>query len=138
MSAVVDASVLTAAFTADTRGGRARALWSGDRDLHAPALVIVETANALWKYFRRSVAGELNDVRKYLGVELPARLELHEDRDLVSNALELAVHLDHPVYDCMYLVLAVQRSEPLYTFDERLIRKLTGTRFAGVARVPPG
>jgi len=34
---------------------------------------------------------------------------IESDRNLQAEALALATHLDHPVYDCLYLVLAAGR-----------------------------
>jgi predicted nucleic acid-binding protein len=43
---------------------------------------------------------------------------------LMHRALDLAIRLAHPVYDCVYLALAEQRNIPLVTADARLIAKL--------------
>jgi predicted nucleic acid-binding protein len=36
------------------------------------------------------------------------------------EALALACHLDHPVYDCLYLALARREAAQLLTADQRL------------------
>jgi predicted nucleic acid-binding protein len=40
-------------------------------------------------------------------------------RQLSASAGRLAVDLDHPVYDCFYLALAVQEQYPVVTADRR-------------------
>jgi predicted nucleic acid-binding protein len=40
-------------------------------------------------------------------------------RQLAASASRLAVDLDHPVYDCFYLALAVQEQAPVVTADRR-------------------
>ena len=45
-------------------------------------------------------------------------------RQLASAATRLAVDLDHPVYDCFYLALAVQEQYPVITADARFHRKV--------------
>jgi len=41
---------------------------------------------------------------------------------MAENALRIAVQLDHPVYDCVYLALAVETGLQLLTADQRLFR----------------
>lgn len=40
-------------------------------------------------------------------------------RQLAASATRLAVDLDHPVYDCFYLAIAVQEQYPVVTADLR-------------------
>jgi predicted nucleic acid-binding protein len=42
------------------------------------------------------------------------------DRHLQAEALALACHLGHPVYDCLYLSLARREAATLITTDRRL------------------
>jgi len=39
-----------------------------------------------------------------------------------ASAKRLALEIGHPVYDCLYLVLAQAHDLPLATFDDRLRR----------------
>ena len=41
--------------------------------------------------------------------------------DLRAHALEFAIELDHPIYDCFYLALAERERCPLVTADARLL-----------------
>ena len=43
-------------------------------------------------------------------------------RHLQAEALALACHLDHPVYDCLYLALARRVAALLLTADQRLLQ----------------
>ena len=43
---------------------------------------------------------------------------------LLGSATSLAVELDHPAYDCIYLALAVERGWQFATADERFQRKV--------------
>jgi predicted nucleic acid-binding protein len=43
------------------------------------------------------------------------------DRDLMSEALRLARRLDHPVYDCVYLALAMDADAPVVMADRRFV-----------------
>jgi predicted nucleic acid-binding protein len=44
------------------------------------------------------------------------------DRHLQAEALALAIHLQHPVYDCLYLALARREAATLISADQRLLR----------------
>ena len=42
------------------------------------------------------------------------------NEQLLPEAIRLALANQHPVYDCLYLALAIERREPLATADRRL------------------
>ena len=68
-------------------------------------LRLTEVANALWRLQR---AGQLElDRSQGLLTRTTALVDYIEpDRTLQGEALALARHLDHPLDDCLYLVLA--------------------------------
>jgi predicted nucleic acid-binding protein len=85
----------------------------------APELMLTEVANALWKLHRAGALPSL-DPQTLLadGRDLVDRLE--PDHHLQAEALAMACHLDHPVYDCLYLALARREAAELITADKRL------------------
>jgi predicted nucleic acid-binding protein len=42
----------------------------------------------------------------------------------MESATRLAIQLDHPAYDCLYLALAVENGCRFVTADERLVHKI--------------
>jgi len=116
---ILDASVAVKAFL--PVDGHARALAVLDRfDLIAPSLVLTETANGFWTYVRR---GEIGLVDMRLSLRFLAKtIDIRPEKDLVEDALALAAELDHPVYDCLYLVLSQRELCPLISADRRLLR----------------
>lgn len=96
------------------------ALASADLVL-APELMLTEVANALWRLQR---AGQLEGAGLQQRFELAVALVDHiePDRTLQAEALALATHLDHPVYDCLYLVLARREVAALLSADQRLLK----------------
>ncbi len=46
---------------------------------------------------------------------------IEPDRTLLAEALALAIHLKHPVYDCLYLVLARREVASLLSAEQRLL-----------------
>jgi len=95
----------------------------------APDLAIAEITNVLRTKNRR---GEIDNAMTSLAVEALSSLdiELHALLPLRTTALELAIAMDHSVYDCFYLALAQQLSVPFVTADERLKRKFQQSQLA--------
>lgn len=117
---VVDASVAIKWVVAEP--GTKEALLIRRHRLVAPDLLVPECANILWKKVRR---GELSDAEAMLAARLlqRAEVELEPMRGLLEPATKLAIALDHPAYDCLYLALAEALSCALVTADEQLYRK---------------
>ena len=91
--------------------------------LIAPDLLVAECANILWKKVQR---GELLKAEAIVAARLlqGAELELLPMRSLFEAATRMSIEIDHPAYDCVYLVLALQRKCQFVTADERLLHKL--------------
>lgn len=91
--------------------------------LIAPDLLVAECANILWKKVQRE---ELSPDEANLAARLlqGADIELVPTRSLLATATAIAIELDHPAYDCLYLALAAARGCLFVTMDERLLRKL--------------
>jgi len=116
VSIVIDASVAVKWVIPEPRTDAALALLN--EELIAPALWISKAANALWRHIRLGeMTGEealalLLELEKAPVATLPA--EPH-----IARALELAAKASHPVYDCIYLALALQRRTHVVTDDRR-------------------
>ena len=91
--------------------------------LSAPDLLVAECANILWKKVRRQ---EISQEQATLGAVLlqSADIELLPTRHLMEAATRLAIELNHPAYDCIYLALAAENHWPFITADMRLLRKV--------------
>jgi predicted nucleic acid-binding protein len=99
--------------------------------LAAPDLLIAECANAIWKKVRRGELGrdEALIAARVLGA---AEIELLPTRSLIEQAVRLAIELNHPAYDCVYLALATANHWRFVTADEgigRKARQLRSSRF---------
>ena len=116
---VIDASVAVKWFVTEALSDQAVRLLDTDLTRIAPELLFPEVANALWALCRRGQIGqddfaEAIDVLKAAPVAIPYSM-----RQLAGAASRLAIDLDHPVYDCFYLALAVQEQYPVVTADTR-------------------
>lgn len=127
---VVDASVAVKWFVAEWLHDEARGLLDRPEALVAPDLLPVETANVAWKKLRRGelTAGEASQLVAVLLGGVPA---LRPSRELLPRALDLAAGLDHAVYDCLYLALALEEQATLVTADHRLHERVAGSDLCG-------
>ena len=88
-----------------------------------------ELANALWNNVRsRRVAP--NEAPELLEQVLTLYLRWADDEALAVRALGIAVSLNHPAYDCVYLALAHHVDGTLVTADTRFADKVAGTEHA--------
>ncbi|MDP2411928.1 MAG: type II toxin-antitoxin system VapC family toxin [Pseudolabrys sp.] len=127
MTLVVDASV--AVQWALNEAGTTRALaLREEENLIAPSLIATEIGNALWKAVRRGAVARTEALDTMAAILIPFDA-LVPVEDLRHRALDIAIDLDHPIYDCFYLALAERERCPLVTADKRLLaagKKLKG------------
>jgi predicted nucleic acid-binding protein len=116
---VVDASVAVLWTLQQQDSDRAAAL-SGEGGLIAPSLIVAEIGNAIWKAVRRRDLPRA-DAPMAVEIALGPIHQLTSAEDLRLRALEIAIELDHPIYDCFYLALAERERCPLVSADKRLI-----------------
>jgi predicted nucleic acid-binding protein len=126
---VVDASVVVDLVAPDVEAGSyawlmVDKLIAAGAEIAAPALVLLETSNALLTGIRRGrwdgVAADAAAAR--LG-RLPVRIaDIPADWE---HAFELARRYDNwPVYDMAYVALAERLGTEFYTADDRLLARL--------------
>ena len=131
---VVDASVCVKWLTPEQDSDRAAAILSGSDDLFAPELVLAEVANALWSKVRRGelVPGVVGEMIQMLARDAPIVRIATEV--LIGRALELAVLLDHPVYDTLYLATAEFVDGVVVTDDAPFRRAAGRSGFGALVR----
>jgi len=119
LACVLDASAAVRLTLGDAAAsGLAESIQSASLVL-APELMLTEVANTLWKLQRADQLAGLNPQQLLLDArELVDRVE--PDRHLQAEALALACHLNHPVFDCLYLALARREAATLVSADRRL------------------
>ncbi|MDE0031295.1 MAG: type II toxin-antitoxin system VapC family toxin [Deltaproteobacteria bacterium] len=140
MRLTVDASVVVKWFVPEPAHREARLLLAPRFQLYAPALVLVEFANTIWK---KAARGEVADSQPYFEelASLSRILVLHDDAGLLGRATEIAIDLHHPIYDCLYLACAEVADSDLITADRRFAVKAarrlpqTRVRYIGTPRV---
>lgn len=132
---VVDASVMAALYleeagTAPAKEALMRA-YASNLDLHAPDLLLVETANVMWKRVRR---GELDHESAVTAINDLSSLEdlhLHSiGGRLVRRALNVALSHELTAYDALYVALAADLGDGvLLSIDRRLVSRAAEAGF---------
>lgn len=121
---IVDASVAVKWFVAEAGSDDAVEIVA-QHDLRAPPLLMTEVGNALWKKLRRGELSEPLDVlARHADIAQVVEIVDGNSNDLAVRALELALMLDHPIYDCVYLALAELEDDVLATADDAFRRKV--------------
>jgi predicted nucleic acid-binding protein len=131
---VIDASVAIKWVIGENGTDAANRLrWSGTK-FHAPDLIVAETGNILWKKVQRD---ELTPAEALVACRVLrlAPVEVHAMGPLQALALEMAIALQHPVYDTTYLALARALDAPMVTADRRLVGKCAAARGAALCEV---
>ena len=124
---VIDASVAVKWYVPEPGSAAAAALLAAPIIRMAPDLLTAEVGNTLWKRTRR---GELRrddalSIAAAFVSNLP--LDLRPSTNLLEGALEIAMYLRCPVYDGLYIGLAVAEGCQMVTADARLVRMTQGT-----------
>jgi predicted nucleic acid-binding protein len=137
---VLDASVAVRWVVTEAGSDEAAALLERDVVWLAPRLLLTEAASALR---RKAVEGAIEPAVAVQALDILLQgvtdgvIRLVDDEALASQALVLALTLEHKVPDCLYLAVAEREGAAIATADARLAR-LAGSRGVTVHRVPLG
>lgn len=119
MTLIVDASVAAKWVLDEDGSDRANAL-RAEGGLIAPSLAAAEIGNTLWKAVRRGLVSRADALVAVEAALLPFDA-LVANEELHARALELAIDLGHPIYDCFYLALAERERAPIVSADAKLL-----------------
>jgi predicted nucleic acid-binding protein len=126
---VIDASVAIKWVLPEVGSERAAALRERPDQLIAPTLIAAEIGSAMR---RRAAAKELTAREALHATDIATGLinRMVPIPELTGRALELAIELGHPIYDCFYLALAEREGAPFISADKKLIA--VGRRAKGI------
>jgi predicted nucleic acid-binding protein len=121
MRLVLDASAAVhVVMRTDQAAGLIGALEGGEIVL-APSLFHSEVSNTLWKYVRAGVIDKQTALTRL--EEARGLVDTFElDEQLATEALSQAILHDHPVYDLLYVVLAMRFGARLLSADGKLLK----------------
>ncbi|MCE5279783.1 MAG: type II toxin-antitoxin system VapC family toxin [Planctomycetaceae bacterium] len=133
MRLVPDASVLAKLYFQEEHSAQCEHVIAAAAELVAPDLVWAELANIIWKRVGRKAIdhAEADDI---LAACLMLPIRILPTRGIAADALRLANTTGRSVYDCLYLVVAIQEGCLLLTADRRLVNGLRSTPWASHVR----
>lgn len=128
MVVVVDASVAAKWLVEEADSVVAVTLLDGTFDLYAPRLLASEVGNMLW---RRARSGLIDDSKaaRLAATLIDIPLRWRDDEWTCVEAVRIANELGHPVYDCMYLALALRIGTKVVTADKRFVSAVELTTY---------
>lgn len=126
---VFDVSVWLKLFIAEPDSDTATAIIEGESSYLAPDILFAEFCNVIW--LKRRI-GDLSPKQAHEAIDQLAGFfgvfDIVWSAALMSAALDLASTIDHPVYDCLYLVLAEENGMTLITADRKFYRAVRKMR----------
>lgn len=134
MTFIVDASVAVKWFVRENLHEEALAVLEENAgELEAPGFLMTEVANIAWK---KAVRGEISQQHaQAIPVEMrECFTAFHPSPDLAGRALEIALQLNHPVYDCQYLACAEAVDGILVTADRKFCEIVRSANVSGQIR----
>lgn len=119
---VVDASVAVK-WLVEEEGTSEALLLRRNARLLAPEQLVAECANVFWKKYQRK---ELTREQAVMAAKLlqGADIEFLPMRGMLEPATRLAIEIDSPAYDCVYIALAVQNDCKFITADDRFLQRV--------------
>jgi predicted nucleic acid-binding protein len=103
-----------------SRRGRLSSGALAERAIAAPDLLLSECANSLWRWVRTGALGAQVAHERFAALR-GAPVALTPAEVLLERALRLAIAIDHPIYDCLYLALALACGVPVVSADRRFV-----------------
>ena len=121
MTIVLDASVALKLVTPEAGTAEAQAVLDRDEERIAPDWMLTEVAGALVNKIRFEGLDVARAQASFSA--LPAFVDRFVAAGpVLSRAIDLAAELDHPLYDCLYLLIAIDENAVVVTADDGLVR----------------
>lgn len=120
---VIDSSVWLKFFIPEVDSAAAEELIRGQPSYLVPDLLFAEFANALWVKCRFRDLSSARAEEAIVALQaFRSGMIVVSSAELAPDALELALELNHPAYDCIYLALAERAGLAFVTADRTLYR----------------
>ena len=126
MLLVVDASVAVKWLVEEENSDLALRVLHSDHELLAPRLMATEMSHALTRKVSR---GQLERSQvEAIAESIPEIVDSWADDEvIVPDAVRLSLALDLPIYDCVYLALALNEGGIMVTADVRFVNAVART-----------
>src|SRR5262245_13088137 len=134
---VIDTSVAVKWYIPEDLSAEAKRYLGKGLDRHAPDYLRAESASVVLKWVRtRDPALRLtrDEGRIVLAALQTAPIQFQESRPLIAPAFALAEEVGSPLYDALFLALALQLGGQLVTADAKLFQKIRASPYAAHVR----
>lgn len=102
-----------------------------DNQIFAPSFLRLEVVNILRKHhFFNSVSLEI--INFYEEQIFSLITAFVPDSELFNTAKKLSFQINHPIYDCLFLALALETSDTFATSDQKLSAKAASLNIATI------
>ncbi len=93
-----------------------------NQNIYMPEFAKIEMWNVLRKYhFLRKIDIEI--IEKYYEDFYDIITDFISNEELLESAKKISFQLNHPIYDCLFLALALYKDQPFMSSDKRLLAK---------------
>lgn len=91
-------------------------------DIEAPDILKIEFINVLRKaHFLNHVP--IDTINKIYSDAISLIKVFYDHNDILKEAKDISFVLNHPIYDCLFLALALKLDQPFVSSDKRLLLK---------------
>ncbi len=121
---ILDASVLAKLFIEEDGSDLAEDIISNTHPILAPDIARIEVASAITRACRNKTMDEENGRRQLTAWRRCIEVGTVQLIDMTEHQIEaesLSMKLRHPLIDCLYLAIAIDRKMPLVTADQPFI-----------------
>lgn len=117
MTLVIDSSVAVKWFVQEPGHEAAKLLLLSEERLVAPGWAYAEVTNVLWRKVR---SGQVTEEQARAAIaEYPKTVHLlASDETQMTAAFDLAQQLEHSIYDCAFLAVALQHDDGVLVTDD--------------------
>ncbi len=125
---VIDANIAAKWYLPEADSEVAEKLFADGVEFHAPRFLATEFANIYWKH---SVAGRTSmESWRVASQQMKKSIPFwHSDVQLHQQALQLAIAHTHPIFNCIYLALAIQIDGAVVTADKQFCKQFAETEY---------
>ena len=127
---VIDASVAGKWVISEPQQAEAKRYRNSDFSLLVPDIFLLECASAIQKKVWRDEISQKEGWSAYETLQDYDRFTSFSVYDLIPEAYELANQYWHPIYDCLYLALALQEDAQVVTADRKFYDQIQKTPLA--------
>jgi predicted nucleic acid-binding protein len=125
---LVDNSVIFKLFIEEDKSDIARDIYAQEHEFYYLDFTILEAANSFASAVRRKRINQQEALENFTTLKIMAQ-NIIISANYLSQAFELALSINHSVYDCLYAIAAKENDAVLVTAGDKFAQKLNPDTF---------